>query len=44
MEHACADSFDDTLCDDFVYWIIPVANMESQESLFVSRRQPFYIA
>ena len=31
-------SFDDTLRDDFVYRVIPVADMESPQSLFISRR------
>ena len=43
IAHTCAGSFDDTLRDDLVYWIIPVADMESQQSLFISRRQPFNI-
>ena len=29
VAHACAGSFDDTLRDDLVYWIIPVADMKS---------------
>jgi hypothetical protein len=30
IAHACTGSFDDTLSDDFVYWIVAVADMESQ--------------